>query len=92
MKRNRMRRFFQQKQYAIASLVLFAAIAAMTGVYVSNQITNERQEQELAQKEKELAETARQETESNTAIDSGNDPLDNQEKLPDEETDIHIAN
>lgn len=46
MKRNRMRRFFQQKQYAIASLVLFAAIAAMTGVYVSNRITNERQEQE----------------------------------------------
>lgn len=50
-----MRRFFQQKQYAIASLVLFAAIAAMTGVYVSNRITNEHQEQEMAQKERELA-------------------------------------
>ena len=88
MKRNRMRRFFQQKQYAIASLVLFAAIAAMTGVYVSNQITNERQEQELAQKEKELAESARQEFENNTALDSGNDPFVNQAKLPDQEEDV----
>lgn len=69
MKRNRMRRFFQQKQYAIASLVLFAAIAAMTGVYVSNRITNERQEQELAQKERELAD----------------DPFVNQADVPEEE-------
>lgn len=88
MKRNRMRRFFQQKQYAIASLVLFAAIAAMTGVYVSNQITNERQEQELAQKEKELAESDIQESGNQTVLDSSNDPFVNQAKLPDQEEDV----
>ena len=49
MKRNRFRRFFQQKQYAVASLILFAAIAAMTGVYFSDKITSERQEEEMAQ-------------------------------------------
>ena len=57
MKRNRFRRFFQQKQYAVASLILFAAIAAMTGVYFSDKITSERQEEEMAQKEAELSNT-----------------------------------
>lgn len=78
MKRNRMRRFFQQKQYAIASLVLFAAIAAMTGVYVSNRITNERQEQELAQKQQELAD-------SGSPVDDSMDQFVNPEKLPQEQ-------
>lgn len=83
MKRNRMRRFFQQKQYAIASLVLFAAIAAMTGVYVSNRITNERQEQELAQKERELADAG---TEKNgPSVSGGTDPFVNQTTVPEEE-------
>ena len=63
MKRNKIRRFFQQKQYAIASFVLFAAIAGMTGIYVSNRITSERQQEELARKEAELAEEARREQE-----------------------------
>lgn len=69
MKRNRLRRFFQQKQYAIASMVLFAAIAGMTGIYVSNRITNERQEEELAQKEAELSEAAEREREEMAALD-----------------------
>ena len=53
MKRNRLRRFFQQKQYAIASLILFVAIAGMTGVYLSDKITSQKQETDLAQEEKE---------------------------------------
>lgn len=53
MKRNRIRRFLQQKQYAIASLVLFAAIAAMTGVYFSNRITGEK-EDEVAKQEQDF--------------------------------------
>ena len=88
MKRNRMRRFFQQKQYAIASLVLFAAIAAMTGVYVSNRITNERQEQELAQREKELSNVQADENEKTAALDSSMDPFVNQAKLPDKDEDV----
>ena len=88
MKRNRMRRFFQQKQYAIASLILFAAIAAMTGVYVSNRITNERQEQELAQKEKELADAALKEKEQTDDFDSGMDQFVNPSKLPDTKEDV----
>lgn len=56
MKRNRVRRFLQQKQYTIASLVLFAAVAAMTGVYMSNKVTDSNQNMELAQKQKELME------------------------------------
>ena len=83
-----MRRFFQQKQYAIASLVLFAAIAAMTGVYVSNQITNERQEQELAQKQKELADAADRKTEHAVVSDQSSDPFVNSAILPDEEEDL----
>lgn len=67
MRRNRIRRFFQQKQYAIASFVLFAAIAAMTGVYFSNRITNERQEEEIAKKEAELSAQNEQE---NLALDA----------------------
>lgn len=63
MKRNRIRRFFQQKQYAIASLVLFAAIAGMTGIYVSNKITDERREEEMALREAELSEAAQRERE-----------------------------
>ena len=54
MKRNRVRRFLQQKQYTIASLVLFAAVAAMTGVYMSNKVTDSNHNTELAQKQKEL--------------------------------------
>lgn len=73
MRRNRIRRFFQQKQYAIASLILFAAIAAMTGVYISNRITSERQEEELAQKEADLLDAAEDESQ-NFALD---------EKVPD---------
>lgn len=46
MKRNRIRRFFQQKQYAIASMILFVAIAGMTGVYLSNRITSQKQQAE----------------------------------------------
>lgn len=88
MKRNRMRRFFQQKQYAIASLVLFAAIAAMSGVYVSNRITSSRQEQELAQKEKELADTALQEKDQAADFDSGMDQFVNPSKLPDTKEDV----
>lgn len=88
MKRNRMRRFIQQKQYAIASLVLFMAIAAMTGVYVSNRITNERQEQELAQKQKELADAADRETEHAVVSDQSSDPFVNSATLPDEEEDL----
>lgn len=88
MKRNRMRRFFQQKQYAIASLVLFAAIAAMSGVYVSNRITSTRQEQELAQKEKELADTALQEKDQAADFDSGMDQFVNPSKLPDTREDV----
>ena len=88
MKRNRMRRFFQQKQYAIASLVLFAAIAAMSGVYVSNRITSTRQEQELAQKEKELADTALQEKDQAADFDSGMDQFVNPSKLPDTKEDV----
>lgn len=88
MKRNRMRRFMQQKQYAIASLVLFMAIAAMTGVYVSNRITNERQEQELAQKQKELADAADRETEHAVVPDQSSDPFVNSAALPDEEEDL----
>lgn len=56
MKRNRVRRFLQQKQYTIASLVLFAAVAAMTGVYMSNKVTDSNHNTELAQKQKELIE------------------------------------
>ncbi len=78
MKRNRMRRFFQQKQYAIASLVLFAAIAAMTGMYVSNRITNDRQEQELAQKQQELAKQS-------SSADNSMDQFVNPAKLPEEQ-------
>ena len=59
MKRNRLRRFFQQKQYAIASLVLFVAIAGMTGVYLSDRITNRKEETELAQEEEEPEERQR---------------------------------
>ncbi len=69
MKRNRIRRFFQQKQYAIASLVLFAAIAGMTGIYVSNKITDERLEEEMAQKEAELSEAAEREREELAALE-----------------------
>ena len=83
-----MRRFFQQKQYAIASLVLFAAIAAMSGVYVSNRITSTRQEQELAQKEKELADTALQEKDQAADFDSGMDQFVNPSKLPDTKEDV----
>lgn len=86
MKRNRMRRFFQQKQYAIASLVLFAAIAAMTGVYVSNRITNERQEQELAKREQELANE--QKMEQSAVLNENNDPFVNPTKLPEQEEDF----
>lgn len=83
-----MRRFFQQKQYAIASLVLFAAIAAMTGVYVSNRITNERQEQELAQKEKTLSDENSQHDEKTAFLENGStDPFVNPAKLPDTEED-----
>lgn len=88
MKRNRMRRFFQQKQYAIASLVLFAAIAAMTGVYVSNRITNERQEQELAQKEQELSNEQAKEDEITANIDNSMDQFVNPAKLPDKDEDV----
>lgn len=88
MKRNRMRRFIQQKQYAIASLVLFMAIAAMTGVYVSNRITNERQEQELAQKEQELADAADKETERAVVPDHNSDPFVDATTLPDQEEDF----
>lgn len=56
MKRNRIRRFFLQKQYAIVSFLFFVAIAGMTGVYLSNRITEENRESELAQKETALAE------------------------------------
>ena len=59
MKRNRLRRFFQQKQYAIASLILFVAIAGMTGVYLSDKITSQKQETDLAQEEKEPEERLR---------------------------------
>lgn len=57
---NKIRNFFQQKQYAIASLVLFVAIAGMTGVYISNKITSqsEEQQQELAKQEEELSRQA----------------------------------
>ena len=72
MKRNRFRRFFQQKQYAIASLILFAAIAAMTGVYFSNRITSERQEEEMAQKEAELSESLNNENKDLASLDSDN--------------------
>lgn len=88
MKRNRMRRFFQQKQYAIASLVLFAAIAAMTGVYVSNRITSERQEQELSQKQKELADAALQDQQQSADFDGGMDQFVNPSKLPDTKEDV----
>ena len=44
MRTNRLGRFFQQNQYVIASLVLFLAIAGMTGVYVANRINGQRQE------------------------------------------------
>lgn len=84
MKRNRMRRFFQQKQYAIASLVLFAAIAAMSGVYVSNRITSTRQEQELALKEQELADANLQGQEQAADFDSGMDQFVNPSNLPDQ--------
>lgn len=60
MKRNKIRRFFQQKQYAIASLVLFAAIAAMTGVYFSNRITEEKEENEIAKQEQDLVSSEEQ--------------------------------
>ena len=60
MKRNKIRRFFQQKQYAIASLVLFAAIAAMTGVYFSNKITGEKAEKEIAKQEQDLVSSEEQ--------------------------------
>lgn len=79
-----MRRFFQQKQYAIASLVLFAAIAAMSGVYVSNRITSTRQEQELAQKEQELADANLQGQEQAADFDSGMDQFVNPSNLPDQ--------
>ncbi len=55
MRRNRIRRFLQQKQYAIASFVLFIAIAGMTGVYLSNRLTGQQNTQ-IAQKETEPAE------------------------------------
>lgn len=51
MKRNRIRRFFQQKQYAIASFILFAVIAAMTGVYLSNRITGRNEPNQAAEEE-----------------------------------------
>lgn len=91
MKRNRMRRFFQQKQYAIASLVLFAAIAAMTGIYVSNRITNERQEQELAQREKELSHADVPEDEG-SVLGSGSSPFVNQTEASDKDKDVASVN
>ena len=91
MKRNRMRRFFQQKQYAIASLVLFAAIAAMTGIYVSNRITNERQEQELAQREKELSHADVPEDEG-SVLGSGSSPFVNQKEGSDKDKDVASVN
>ncbi len=51
MKRNRLRRFIQQKQYAIASLVLFAAVAVMTGIYFSNSITGRNEGADIAKEE-----------------------------------------
>lgn len=51
MKRNRIRRFLQQKQYAIASFILFAVIAAMTGVYLSNRITGRDEPQNMAEED-----------------------------------------
>ncbi len=88
MKRNRMRRLIQQKQYAIASFELFAAIAAMTGVYVSNRITNERQEQELVRKEQELADAAGQEEEKTSVPDYSSDPFVNATNPEDQEEDL----
>lgn len=54
MRSNRMGRFFQQNQYAIASLVLFLAVAGMSGVYVANRVNSQRQE--LAKRQAELNE------------------------------------
>ena len=42
----------------------------MTGIYVSNRITSERQQEELARKEAELAEEARREQEELAEIDN----------------------
>lgn len=54
MKRNKIRRFFQQKQYAIASFILFVVIAAMTGVYLSNRITGENEPQDTGNKDNSI--------------------------------------
>lgn len=54
MKRNRIRRFLQQKQYAIASFILFAVIAAMTGVYLSNRITGRDEPQNIAEEDNSI--------------------------------------
>lgn len=54
MRSNRMGRFFQQNQYAIASLVLFLAVAGMSGVYVANRVNSQRQE--IANRQAELSE------------------------------------
>ena len=69
MRSNRMGRFFQQNQYAIASLVLFLAVAGMSGVYVANRVNTQRQE--LARRQAELSEQlALQEEEEKLEKDS----------------------
>ena len=45
---NKLKRFFQQRQYEIASVVLFLSVAVMSGVYITNRITNQNRQSEIA--------------------------------------------
>ena len=47
-KRNKLKNFFQRRQYEIASFVLFFAVAGMTGIYISNRITSQQRRAEEA--------------------------------------------
>lgn len=95
MRRNSLRRFFQQKQYAIASIVLFIAIAGMTGVYISSRITgeNEAKQMELAEQESNLLEMEDDETElvNDEPVTSVTSVIPPEEKEPEKEQNQNTA-
>lgn len=95
MRRNSLRRFFQQKQYAIASIVLFIAIAGMTGVYISGRITgeNEAKQMELAEQESNLLEMEDDETElvNDEPVTSVTSVIPPEEKEPEKEQNQNTA-
>lgn len=92
MKRNKIRRFFQQKQYAIASFILFAVIAAMTGVYLSNRITGKNEPNEVAEEEDGIFALDEGEEQEHDFVSSNLDKeLEKPEKEKEEEADSKAA-